>query len=78
MNRCSAPCVGYISKKEYSFDVKNAINFLSGDTKKTIIDLQKKWIFTLKKKIMKEQQYIEIKSNQLEIFTKKTKCFNRV
>ena len=42
MNRCSAPCVGNISREDYSFDVKNAINFLSGDTKNVILDLQKK------------------------------------
>ena len=42
MNRCSAPCVGNISKKDYALDVKNALNFLSGDTKKIIFDLQQK------------------------------------
>ena len=42
MNRCSAPCVGNISKEDYAFDIKNAINFLSGDTKNIIFDLQKK------------------------------------
>ena len=42
MNRCSAPCVGNISKEDYAFDVKNTINFLSGDTKKIILELQKK------------------------------------
>tara|TARA_A100001035_G_scaffold224492_1_gene185154 strand:+ start:1102 stop:2919 length:1818 start_codon:yes stop_codon:yes gene_type:complete len=50
MNRCSAPCVGYISKKEYAFDLKNTINFLSGDTKEIIIDLQKKMDFYSGKK----------------------------
>ena len=45
MKRCSAPCVGNISKKQYAFDVKNAINFLSGDTKKIILELQKKMDF---------------------------------
>ena len=45
MNRCSAPCVGNISKEDYSFDIKNAINFLSGDTKNIIFDLQKKMDF---------------------------------
>ena len=34
MNRCSAPCVGNISRKEYSIDVDSAIKFLSGETKK--------------------------------------------
>lgn len=42
MNRCSAPCVGNISKREYLNDVKNAENFLSGDTKKIVQDLNKK------------------------------------
>ena len=50
MNRCSAPCVGNISKKDYSFDVKNALNFLSGDTQKIIIDLNKKMDFYSEKK----------------------------
>ena len=28
MNRCSAPCVGNISKEDYAFDIKNTINFV--------------------------------------------------
>ena len=50
MNRCSAPCVGKISKQEYAFDVANTINFLNGDTKKITSDLQKKMDFYSKKK----------------------------
>ena len=50
MNRCSAPCVGNISKKDYALDVKNTINFLSGDTKKIIFDLQQKMDSYSKKK----------------------------
>ena len=42
MKRCSAPCVGYISKNEYTLDVKNAINFLSGDSKRVVKNLSKK------------------------------------
>ena len=42
MKRCSAPCVGHISKNEYAVDVKNAINFLSGDSKRVIKNLSKK------------------------------------
>ncbi len=50
MNRCSAPCVGKISKEEYAYDVKNTINFLSGDTKNIILDLQEKMDSYSKKK----------------------------
>ena len=50
MNRCSAPCVGYISREDYSFEVKNTINFLSGETKNIIKDLQKKMDIYSKKK----------------------------
>ncbi len=50
MNRCSAPCVGNISVEDYAFDVKNALNFLSGDTKNVISDLQKKMDSYSKKK----------------------------
>ena len=50
MNRCSAPCVGNISREDYAFEVKNTINFLSGDTKNIILDLQKKMDFYSKKK----------------------------
>ena len=50
MKRCSAPCVGYISKEEYAFDVKNTKNFLSGETKNIILDLQKKMDSYSKKK----------------------------
>ena len=50
MNRCSAPCVGYISKEDYKFEVKNTINFLSGNTKNVVTNLQKKMDFYSKKK----------------------------
>ncbi len=50
MKRCTAPCVGNISKEDYAFDVKSAISFLSGDTKKTILELQKKMDYYSNKK----------------------------
>lgn len=50
MKRCSAPCVGFISKNEYILDVKNAINFLSGDSKRVIKNLSKKMDFYSEKK----------------------------
>ena len=49
MNRCSAPCVGYISEKDYSMEVKNAINFLSGESKNIINDLNHRMDYYSKK-----------------------------
>ena len=67
MNRCSAPCVGKISKEDYLSDVENALNFLSGDTEKIVKELNKKMDYYSEKKIMKELFFIEIKLNLLEI-----------
>ena len=50
MNRCSAPCVGNISKEDYSIDVESAIKFLSGDTNEIVLDLNKKMDFYSEKK----------------------------
>ena len=50
MNRCSAPCVGNITREDYAFEVKNTINFGTGDTKNIILDLQNKMDFYSKKK----------------------------
>lgn len=50
MNRCSAPCVGKISKEDYLSDVENALNFLSGDTEKIVKELNKKMDYYSEKK----------------------------
>lgn len=40
INRCTAPCVGYISKEDYQRDFNNAIRFLEGKDDSIIHDLQ--------------------------------------
>lgn len=42
IKRCSAPCVGYISKQEYKNDVSNAEQFINNKTKNLITDLKAK------------------------------------
>lgn len=45
IGRCSAPCVGKISKKDYADSIKQAIMFLSGDSKKLQSKLAKEMEF---------------------------------
>ena len=42
IERCHAPCVGYISKDAYREVVEGVINFLSGDTKTIVRELQRR------------------------------------
>lgn len=42
MKRCSAPCVGLVSKEAYQEDVSNAIKFLKGQNKEIVEALRKK------------------------------------
>tara|TARA_B100001123_G_scaffold449810_1_gene616851 strand:- start:829 stop:2688 length:1860 start_codon:yes stop_codon:yes gene_type:complete len=41
IKRCSAPCVGYISKKKYEDSIKDAKNFLNGNTNRIKSKLEK-------------------------------------
>lgn len=42
IHQCSAPCQGYVSKDEYGKQVKQAINFLNGNFKEAIKELEEK------------------------------------
>ncbi len=42
MKQCDAPCQGYISKEEYRKNVEHLLEFLNGDYKKVIKDLERK------------------------------------
>ena len=47
MNRCSAPCVGNISKGTMLLMLNTLNNFQ--ETKNIILDLQRRWIHILRK-----------------------------
>ena len=42
MGQCKAPCQGYISKEEYGASVKRAMDFLKGNYKEVVEQLEKK------------------------------------
>ncbi|OFZ12056.1 MAG: excinuclease ABC subunit C [Bdellovibrionales bacterium RBG_16_40_8] len=42
IGRCTAPCVKYVSREDYSIDVGGALDFLRGRNKKVILELNKK------------------------------------
>jgi excinuclease ABC subunit C len=42
IDRCHAPCVGYISQEDYGEIISGVINFLSGDTKTIVRELQRR------------------------------------
>jgi excinuclease ABC subunit C len=42
IDRCHAPCVGYISKEDYAGIIDGVINFLSGDTRTIERELERK------------------------------------
>ena len=52
IKRCSAPCVGYISKQKYDESINDAKKFLTGNTKRIEKKLQQ-----LMKKASKKQMY---------------------
>ena len=41
IERCHAPCVDYISKQDYGEIIEGVVNFLSGDTKTIVRELQR-------------------------------------
>jgi excinuclease ABC subunit C len=44
IQRCSAPCVGFVGAEDYARDVKDAEAFLLGDTEAVLADLQERML----------------------------------
>ena len=70
IKRCSAPCVGETSLEDYSFNVKQALDYLKGDDKTSSIISSMKWKRHQSNKTMKEQLSLEIRSPILKSFNR--------
>ena len=57
IKRCSGPCVGYVKEDEYKNSVENAIEFVSGKSRKFKKVCLSKWKGLVKNLISKEPQY---------------------
>ena len=85
MKRCSAPCVGHISKNQYAEDLIEAKNFLTSSDSHTIKRLEREIKIYVKKlefekaalardklkriKIIQEEQSVTTKAKDIDIFS---------
>ena len=74
IGRCSAPCVGLISKEEYQKDVESVEHFLNGKNEKVLKDLYESMDKYSEQKDYERATSIEIKLTPFETF-KKTKAY---
>lgn len=66
IKRCSAPCVGYISKEKYSESIKDAKKFLSGNTKSIKSKLDKLMLLASKKQMYEEAGILRDRIKSIE------------
>ena len=66
IQQCSAPCVEKISDKDYSTDLKLALNFLSGSAKKTLKAIEQKMVTAAENE---QFEHAAILRDHLEILT---------
>ena len=88
INRCSAPCVGYINKDRYRYDVNSAIQFLEGNSQQLIeryvqsmdaasanMDYEKAAEYRDKVEMLRavsEQQYVSSEDGDIDIVAAKS------
>ena len=71
MKRCSAPCVGHISKNQYAEDLIEAKNYLTSSDSQTIKKLEREINRLIPKDLnLKKLQKQEINLKELILFKK--------
>ena len=76
IKRCSAPCIGYISKEDYRKQIDEIIDLLEGKTDKIIKSLNKQMKIESEKMNFEEAAYIRDKKLAIERVSAKQKVSN--
>ena len=76
INRCFAPCMGYISKEEYKKQIDEIIMLLEGKTSKIIKKLEEEMIVASKNQEYENAAYLRDKKLAIEAITQKQKVSN--
>lgn len=76
INRCLAPCMGYVSKEEYKKQIDQIIMLLEGKIDNILKDLDKQIIEASKKQEYEEAAYLRDKKIAIERISEKQKVSN--
>lgn len=76
INRCSAPCMGYISKEEYKEQINQIIMLLEGKIDNILNDLDKKMKEASKKQDYEQAAYLRDTKIAIERISQKQKVSN--
>lgn len=76
INRCLAPCMGYVTKEEYREQIDEIIDLLEGKTDKVLKDLQKQMEEASKKLEFEKAAYLRDRMQAIERVSEKQKVSN--
>ena len=76
INRCLAPCMGYISKKDYRAQINEIIDILEGKVDKVLKDLEKQMIESAGKLDFEKAAYIRDRMLAIQRVNEKQKVSN--
>ncbi len=76
INRCLAPCMGYVTKEEYRKQIDEIIDLLDGKTEKVIKELEKEMKNASKKLDFEQAAYLRDRIQAIERVSEKQKVSN--
>ena len=76
INRCLAPCMGYVTKEEYRKQIDEIIDLLDGKTEKVIKELEKEMKKASKKLDFEQAAYLRDRIQAIERVSEKQKVSN--